>query len=124
MFDVTSYLPDALLPTFTSLTASLVDTLSTLGLAHAPAASSGSSAAREAAKEAEHSLSLAREEKRSAEQEHAELFDVEGFGAEGEWKKLQGLCLDRVQGDYTYEVCLFDEARQKPNRGGSTFSLG
>ncbi|KZP21726.1 hypothetical protein FIBSPDRAFT_910677 [Athelia psychrophila] len=124
LFDVTSYLPDALLPTFTSLTATLVDTLSTLGLAHAPAASSGSSAAREAAKEAEHSLSLAREEKRSAEQEHAELFDVEGFGAEGEWKKLQGLCLDRVQGDYTYEVCLFDEARQKPNRGGSTFSLG
>lgn len=25
---------------------------------------------------------------------------------------------------YTYEVCLFDEARQKPNKGGSTFSLG
>ena len=23
-----------------------------------------------------------------------------------------------------YEVCLFDEARQKPLRGGSTFSLG
>jgi hypothetical protein len=25
---------------------------------------------------------------------------------------------------YTYEVCLFDEARQKPNKGGTTFSLG
>lgn len=25
---------------------------------------------------------------------------------------------------YTYEVCLFGEAKQKPNHGGSTFSLG
>jgi hypothetical protein len=25
---------------------------------------------------------------------------------------------------YTYEVCLFEEAKQKPNRGGTTFSLG
>lgn len=25
---------------------------------------------------------------------------------------------------YTYEICLFDEAKQKPNRGGSTHSLG
>lgn len=25
---------------------------------------------------------------------------------------------------YIYEVCLFDEARQKPIKGGSTFSLG
>ena len=25
---------------------------------------------------------------------------------------------------YTYEVCLFGEARQKPMNGGTTFSLG
>jgi hypothetical protein len=25
---------------------------------------------------------------------------------------------------YTYEVCLFDEAKQIPNKGGSNFSLG
>lgn len=25
---------------------------------------------------------------------------------------------------YTYEVCLFDEIKQKPNNGGTTFSLG
>lgn len=25
---------------------------------------------------------------------------------------------------YTYEVCLFGEAKQIPNKGGSTFSLG
>jgi len=25
---------------------------------------------------------------------------------------------------YTYDVCLFDEAKQIANKGGSTFSLG
>ena len=25
---------------------------------------------------------------------------------------------------YTYEVCLFGEVKQKPNQGGTTFSLG
>ena len=25
---------------------------------------------------------------------------------------------------YTYEVCLFGEVKQKPNHGGTTFSLG
>ena len=25
---------------------------------------------------------------------------------------------------YVYEVCLFDEARQRPLKGGQTFSLG
>ncbi len=25
---------------------------------------------------------------------------------------------------YTYEVCLFGTAKQKPNKGGSTFTLG
>ncbi|KAF7982323.1 hypothetical protein HWV62_29020 [Athelia sp. TMB] len=126
LFDIGSYLPDALLPTFNSLTTSVVNTLATLGLAAAPSSSSSasSSAAREAANEAAHSLRIAREEKEGFEREHAELFDPEGFGDGGVWKKLQNLCLERVSGDYTYEVCLFDEARQRPNKGGSTFSLG
>jgi len=49
---------------------------------------------------------------------------VDGYGREGEWKKLEGTCLEKDTGEYTYEVCLFDEARQKPNKGGTTFSLG
>jgi hypothetical protein len=67
---------------------------------------------------------MAKNEKRDFEKELSELFDTEKFGAEGEWKKLENLCLEHDAGEYTYEICLFDEARQKPNKGGSTFSLG
>ncbi|KAJ3516958.1 hypothetical protein NMY22_g14080 [Coprinellus aureogranulatus] len=32
--------------------------------------------------------------------------------------------MDMVYGSYTYELCVFREAKQKPKKGGSTFSLG
>lgn len=73
------------------------------------------------------------------------IFDpVDGFGHEGEWKKLKGVCLEREVGEcvylfiylfvgggllifddsYIYEVCLFGEVKQKPVGGGQEFSLG
>src|SRR6202044_1108615 len=58
-----------------------------------------STLARKAYDDAEHSLKLTREEKQRAEEEYADLFDVEGFGREGEWKKLEGLCLEKNTGE-------------------------
>lgn len=46
------------------------------------------------------------------------------FGPEGEWKKLEGSCVEKDLGEYTYELCFFGEAKQRSNRGGSTNSLG
>lgn len=59
-----------------------------------------SSQARKAYDDAEHSLKLTREEKQKAEEEYAELFDVEGYGAQGEWKKLDKLCLEKNTGEW------------------------
>lgn len=97
---------------------------------------------RQVLSDAEHSLRLTQDELQTAREDLSDLFDPTGFGAAGEWKKLDGLCLEKDTGEcvpsairpltwcthlasrYTYEVCLFDEARQKPNKGGSSFSLG
>lgn len=46
------------------------------------------------------------------------------YGPQGEWKKLDGTCIDTVAGDYTYELCFFGGARQKSNKDSSSNSLG
>ncbi|EED81149.1 predicted protein, partial [Postia placenta Mad-698-R] len=80
--------------------------------------------ARQAYTNAENSLNAKKQELQRTQEELTRMFDPEWFGSEGEWKRLQGVCLSKDTGDYTYEVCLFDEARQKPNKGGSIQSLG
>lgn len=60
----------------------------------------------------------------SAQRDLGDLFNPERFGKAGEWKKLERLCLEKDTGEYTYEICLFGEARQRANSGGSAHSLG
>jgi len=52
------------------------------------------------------------------------LFDPGWFGSEGDWKKLENVCLTKDTGDYIYEVCLFGAATQRSSKGGGTHSLG
>lgn len=47
-----------------------------------------------------------------------------GYGPEGEWKKLENVCVEKVQGDYTYELCFLGSARQKSNKDSSSNHLG
>jgi protein kinase C substrate 80K-H len=54
----------------------------------------------------------------------AKLYDPQWFGSDGTWKKLDGTCLSKNTGEYTYEVCLFGQATQKANNGGASNSLG
>jgi len=86
--------------------------------------SADSSRAHQALTDAENELRSFENDKHSAEDKLSKLFDPHHFGAKGEWNKLDGTCLSMVTGDYTYEVCLFGEAKQKPMNGGTTFSLG
>ncbi|GJE84796.1 Glucosidase 2 subunit beta [Phanerochaete sordida] len=127
LFDVSAYVPDALLPQFEAVKDSLLTWLKTFGIIKGGSQggeSADTSRAKQALSSAENDLRNAEREKSNAEQELSRLFDPKWFGREGEWKKLQGTCLEKNTGDYTYEVCLFGEAKQKPNNGGSTFSLG
>lgn len=60
---------------------------------------SESGQARASYNDAESKYNSAKERKRNDEDELAQLFDPDGFGAEGEWKKLQGLCLSKDTGE-------------------------
>lgn len=126
LLDISAYLPDALLPSYHSFRDSVLSALSVFGIGRGGAldTSAESNRARVALSDAEHSLKLTQDEQRTANEDLLDLFDPDGFGSEGEWKKLDGMCLSKDTGEYTYEVCLFDEAKQIPNSGGSGFSLG
>ena len=56
--------------------------------------------ARQALSDAEHGLKLTREEERTARDDLSDLFNPEGFGPDGEWKKLDGLCLEKDTGEF------------------------
>ncbi|KAH9921517.1 endoplasmic reticulum protein [Epithele typhae] len=121
-----AYLPDALVPSFEAFRDKIMPWLTAFGLASPVADTDGAdtSKAQKAVTDAENELYKIRRERDTSAQALDRLFDPEWFGAEGEWKKLEGTCIEKEVGDYAYEVCLFDEARQRPLRGGQTFSLG
>jgi len=123
--DVKAYIPDFLIPQYEALRDTLVSWLQTLGVVKGSSnAASDVTKARERLIEAERNLNSAKEQLETASTDLNNLFDPAGYGAEGEWKKLHNTCLSKESGDYVYEVCLFEEAKQKPIHGGSTFSLG
>ncbi|KAJ7672854.1 endoplasmic reticulum protein [Mycena rosella] len=123
LLNVRSYLPDALLPQYEAARDMFLSWLGIFGIADSEG-SADSSKARQALNDAEAALNRVKKEKETAEEDMDEIFNIHGFGAEGEWKKLDGTCFELNTGEYTYEVCMFDKARQKPNKGGTTFDLG
>ncbi|KAJ6627392.1 glucosidase II beta subunit-like-domain-containing protein [Mycena sp. CBHHK59/15] len=124
LFNIKSYLPDAFIPQYEEMRETLISWLEVIGISGSTEGSPDSSKARQAFNDAEAALKRAQDTKKTAEEDLEEVFNVDGFGAEGEWKKLDGTCLELDTGEYTYEVCMFDQARQKPNKGGTTFNLG
>ena len=58
------------------------------------------SKAQKALNDARHSLDRVRRDKQNSDQALARLFDPEWYGAEGEWKKLDGTCIEKEVGEY------------------------
>lgn len=120
MLDLGSYLPDFLLPQYESARAALVSLLDAIGVVRSASGADKSSGdyepyllfrlrsdqclpdtsrARKTLSDAEHSLKLTQDEVERAQTDLSRLFNPEWFGAEGEWKKLEGLCLTKDTGE-------------------------
>ncbi|KZT74542.1 hypothetical protein DAEQUDRAFT_701980 [Daedalea quercina L-15889] len=125
LFNLTAYIPDVFLPQYLAFRNTLVSWLETFGIAKGiNDDSADTSAARKTYQDAEKALQSAQKDLDKAQNELERLYEPEWYGSEGEWKKLDGTCLSKDAGEYTYEICLFGEAKQKPNKGGSFQSLG
>ncbi|KAH7875968.1 endoplasmic reticulum protein [Lentinula edodes] len=128
LFDIASYLPDSVVPQYEEFKETILSLLVSFGIIKSETSSSTgtlyTSRSRQVLTDAENELNKVKKDKENAENDLKEIFNIHGYGLEGEWKKLDGTCLRTENGDYTYEVCLFGEAKQIPNKGGSTFSLG
>lgn len=118
VFNLSAYLPDALVPQYESLRDQIVSWLALFGFAQSKSDSAAGEAlhiqillacltncsvdtskASKALNDAEHSLSLTRKEKADKDQELARLFDPAWYGQEGEWKKLAGTCIEKEVGE-------------------------
>ncbi|KIY48740.1 hypothetical protein FISHEDRAFT_42747 [Fistulina hepatica ATCC 64428] len=128
LFDFEEYLPDWLIPPFNFVrdlrTLQVPLVLCLYLVADINPASTDTSRARNAVNDAEKELKKEQKEYAARVEELEKLFAVDGFGSDGAWKKLDGTCIEKDTGDYTYELCFFSQTKQKPNKGGSSFNLG
>ncbi|CAE6425304.1 unnamed protein product [Rhizoctonia solani] len=118
---IQSYVPDALIPTFLNIKNWFT------GSSQASTSGETSEAtvnARNAHNSAANALRNSERELKENEEALTKLEDGGHFGKDGEWKKLDGTCLEKDTGEYTYSVCLFGSATQKSNRDHSSNNLG
>ncbi|CAE6424202.1 unnamed protein product [Rhizoctonia solani] len=121
IFDtIQNYVPDALIPTFLNL-----KTLLTGSSQESTGETSEATVkARNAHNSAADALRKSERELKDSEDALAKLETGGHFGKDGEWKKLDGVCLEKDTGEYTYSVCLFGSATQKSNKDHGSHSLG
>ncbi|WWC57645.1 uncharacterized protein I303_100177 [Kwoniella dejecticola CBS 10117] len=129
LWKIDEYIPDSLYDSWESLRDLTIEWLVKLGL------SGKKKVAKSNAAEGPH-VAAAREKHRNLSNELNKLnnaiSDSEDtlqrmnteFGPQAEWKKLDGTCVDKVSGDYTYEICFFGKTKQKSNKDGSSNYMG
>ncbi|KAK4054515.1 glucosidase II [Microbotryomycetes sp. JL201] len=124
LFKIDEYLPTQWRPTYDTYKQSLIQLLVKTGVIYAPSSSSGSDRPELArARTAHASLieDIGKTEGKMADVKQALSKD---WGPEWEWKKLDGTCVEKDTGEYTYSVCFFGQATQKSNNNGARTSLG
>lgn len=100
MYNLSAYVPEPLLPQFEAFQNALVSWLELLGIVN-PSKSDAAddSRAKKAYNDADHSLKLTRDELTKAKEDLSRLFDSSWYGKDGEWKKLDGTCLEKDTGE-------------------------
>lgn len=101
MFNLASYIPESLLPQYEAVREGLLSGLELLGIVkpNTKAADAEATRAKQAYNDAEHSLTLTRDELETAQDDLNKLFDPEWYGKDGEWKKLYNTCLEKEVGE-------------------------
>ncbi|ORX35023.1 glucosidase II beta subunit-like-domain-containing protein [Kockovaella imperatae] len=132
LYKLDEYIPDSIYEYWATIRDLTIDWMIKLGLirkSSKPAAVPSNSAeaphvsaAREKHRNLSNELSKWRNEISGAQQTLGDM--ASKFGPDGEWKKLDGTCIDKVAGDYTYELCFFGRASQKSNKDSSSNHLG
>ncbi|KAI5451340.1 hypothetical protein NCC49_001934 [Naganishia albida] len=129
LYRIDQYIPDALYESYESVRDALLMWLIRFGLIGKQATQDTSVSdaphiidARKRYTELSSALGSTQNEL-SSTREALDKFGTE-FGPRGEWKKLEGTCIDREQGDYTYTLCFFGKVTQKSNKDGATHHLG
>ncbi|CUA73826.1 protein kinase C substrate 80K-H [Rhizoctonia solani] len=118
---IQTYVPDALIPAFLNVKTWLTGSAQTSASGETSEATVN---ARNAHNSAVNALRDSERELKDSEEALAKLESGGHFGKDGEWKKLDGKCLEKDTGEYTYSVCLFGSATQKSNRDHATNNLG
>ncbi|KAJ1310997.1 hypothetical protein OPQ81_009505 [Rhizoctonia solani] len=118
---IQAYVPDALVPTFLRIKSWLTGSS---GASTSGETSEATVNARNAHNSAVNALRNSERELKDSEEALTKLESGGHFGKDGEWKKLDGTCLEKDTGEYTYSVCLFGSATQKSNRDHASHNLG
>lgn len=87
---------------------------------------SGGSDESQAVKDARKRLDTAESDLKSVKsqlKDHKKDLETD-FGKDSVFRALKGSCVSKDSGEYTYELCWMEEAKQKPKRGGGGTNMG
>ncbi|KAK0537488.1 hypothetical protein OC835_001727 [Tilletia horrida] len=132
LFRIHEYLPDALVPTFEALVDTFLDLLlktNVISSVQRKRSSTDNTAEPESVVQARNAANAAAKKLRDLERDlqtkREELaLDPKKHGREGEFKALEGTCITKEVGEYTYEFCFGRSTHQKTTKGGMSTSMG
>ncbi|WFD35218.1 hypothetical protein MCUN1_002068 [Malassezia cuniculi] len=125
LFSIPDYLPDSLIPLYKRASTVLVDVLIRLQIITPGRVTEGASVDVEEAR-LEHDSAQDEINRIEADIQRLERkqYDPARYGIDGEFQPLDGECISKDMGDYTYEFCFLGNTKQISNRDKFPFTLG
>ncbi|CAD6949478.1 unnamed protein product [Tilletia laevis] len=132
LFRIHEYLPDALVPTFEALVDTFLDLLlktNVITTVKRKRPSTDTGAEPENVVKVRNEANAASKKlgdlERDLKDKRAELdLDPKKHGREGEFKALEGTCIQKEVAEYTYELCFGRGTHQKTTKGGMSTAMG